>query len=128
MTRRTLEESAFETELRIVTNGESALDYLHRRGAYADARTAPRPDLVLLDLNMPRIDGKRVLEEMRACDDLCRIPVVILTTSQQEEDILRSYDLGCNSFVTKPIEIENFMKTVRGMGTYWLELVLLPPH
>lgn len=126
LTRRSLQEDVIKTDLHIVPNGEAALDYLHQRGAYANVDAAPRPDLVLLDLNMPRIDGRQVLEAMRHDEKLRRIPVVVLTTSRQEEDIIRSYNLGCNSFITKPIEIDNFIQTVRQLGSYWLELVALP--
>jgi CheY-like chemotaxis protein len=127
LTRRALLEDVIKTDLHIVSDGEMALDYLHQRGPFADAATAPRPDLLLLDLNMPRIDGKEVLRQMRSDPGLRRIPVVVLTTSKQEEDIIRSYDLGCNSFITKPVDIDGFIRTVRELGSYWFELVTLPP-
>lgn len=126
LTQRALQEDVLRVDLKIVGNGEQALDYLWHRGAYAESGAAPRPDLVLLDLNMPRIDGKQVLQRMRGDESLRRIPVVILTTSRQEEDILRSYNLGCNSFITKPVEVDAFVRAVRELGTYWFELVTLP--
>lgn len=128
LTRRVLDGDVINTDLRIVSNGEAALDYLHRRGQFADAARAPRPDLMLLDLNMPRIDGKQVLHDMRSSAALRAIPVVVLTTSRQEEDIIRSYNLGCNSFITKPVTIDGFMQTIRQLGSYWFELVTLPEH
>jgi CheY-like chemotaxis protein len=128
LTRRAFQDDVLKADLRIVPNGEAALDYLRRRESFADPEQAPRPDLVLLDLNMPRIGGKQVLREMREDPELRRIPVVVLTTSQQEEDILRSYSLGCNSFVTKPADIDLFIQTIRKLGSYWLELVALPSH
>ena len=127
MTRRALKESKIRNNLYIVENGEEALDYLLRRGRYKDPANSPRPDLLLLDLNMPRIDGKQVLEQMRADPDLRRIAVVVLTTSRQEEDIIRSYDLGCNSFITKPVDMGQFTKVVQTLEQYWFVLVVLSP-
>ena len=126
LTRRALEEDVLRVDLRIVSDGEEALDYLFGRGAYAAAGAAPRPDLILLDLNMPRMNGREVLQTLKKSPELCRIPVVILTTSQQEADILATYDLGCNSYVQKPVDIERFIKVVREMGNYWFEVVTLP--
>jgi CheY-like chemotaxis protein len=128
LARRALQEDVLRTDLHIVSNGEAALDFLHRRGAFAGAVQAPRPDLILLDLNMPRIDGKQVLRHIREDESLRRIPVVVLTTSRQEEDIVRSYDLGCSSFITKPIQIDNFIRVIRELGSYWLELVTPSPR
>lgn len=126
LTRRALEEDVLRVDLRIVSDGEEALDYLFGRGAYAAAGAAPRPDLILLDLNMPRMNGREVLQTLKKSPELCRVPVVILTTSQQEADILATYDLGCNSYVQKPVDIERFIKVVREMGNYWFEVVTLP--
>jgi CheY-like chemotaxis protein len=126
LTRRALEEDVVRVDLRIVGDGEEALDYLNRRGQYADPESSPRPDLMLLDLNMPRLNGREVLHVMKTSPDLCRIPVVVLTTSQQEADILATYDLGCNSYVQKPVDIEQFISVVRKMGNYWFEVVTLP--
>lgn len=127
LTRRALHDDMIKTDLHVVSNGEQALDYLHQRNGYTSG-DAPRPDLVLLDLNMPRIDGREVLRQMRNDASLRRIPVVVLTTSKQEEDIIRSYNLGCNSFITKPVDLNGFVHTVRELGSYWFELVTLPPN
>lgn len=102
------------------------MDFLLRRGDYDKPAAAPRPDLLLLDLNMPKLDGRQVLQQIRKDEGLRSLPVVVLTTSKQEEDIIRSYELGCNSFITKPVGVEAFMRTVRELGSYWFELVTLP--
>ena len=131
LTRRALEEDVVHTDLRIVNDGKEALDYLHREGAFSDPENSPRPDLILLDLNMPRVDGRQVLEQVREDPDISRIPVIALTTSDEEEDVLRSYDLGCKSFIKKPVEIDTFIETIRELQHYWFELVTLPmdnPH
>lgn len=131
LTRRALEDDVVHTDLRIVNDGKEALDYLRREGAFTDPDTSPRPDLILLDLNMPRIDGRQVLERVREDPDISRIPVIALTTSDEEEDVLRSYDLGCKSFIKKPVEIDTFIDTIRELQHYWFELVTLPaesPH
>ncbi len=125
LTRRALQDDIVRADLHVVSDGEEAMDFLYRRGIYS-LTSAPRPDIVLLDLNMPKLDGRQVLARMRSADNLRHIPVVVLTTSQQEEDILRSYHLGCNSFITKPVELESFIKVVRELGHYWFELVALP--
>ena len=125
LTRRALQDDVVKTELRIVSDGEETLEYLFQNGRF-NAQTAPRPDLVLLDLNMPRIDGRTVLERMRAHKPLRNIPVVVLTTSNQEQDIVRSYDIGCNSYITKPVDFNQFVRMIRELDHYWLELVVLP--
>jgi CheY-like chemotaxis protein len=126
LTRRALEQDAIRVDLRIVGDGEEALDYLFRRGPYREAARAPRPDLILLDLNMPKMNGREVLEVLKQSPELCRIPVVVLTTSQQEADIVSTYDLGCNSYVQKPVDLEQFIDVVRKLGMYWFEVVTLP--
>jgi CheY-like chemotaxis protein len=126
LTRRALEEDIVRVDLRIVGDGEQAMDYLFQRGRYAGEEQAPRPDLILLDLNMPRMNGREVLEVLKQEPALCRIPVVVLTTSQQEADILATYDLGCNSYVQKPVDIDQFIDVVRRLGNYWFEVVTLP--
>jgi CheY-like chemotaxis protein len=128
LTRRALEEGAMRNELHIVTDGEAALDYLFRRGKYQNPATSPRPDLLLLDLNMPKVDGRQVLKRVRADTDLRRLAVVVLTTSQHEEDIIRTYDLGANSYITKPLELRQFMQVIQALETYWFQIVVLPPH
>lgn len=127
MTQDALEESRLVNELHFVEDGEELMDYLYRRGKYAELDEAPRPGLILLDLNMPRKDGREALEEMKADPELRRIPVVVLTTSKTEEDILRSYDLGANSFIAKPVQFESLLDVIRTIGKYWFEIVELPP-
>lgn len=126
LTRRSLSHSSLKVDLRIVGDGEQAIEYLFRRGEFEDAQTSPRPDLVLLDLNMPKKNGREVLAEIQQDKELSRIPVVVLTTSQQEADILRSYDLGCNSYIQKPVDLDQFVDSVRKLGSYWLQVVTLP--
>ena len=127
LTRRAFAKAKLSNDLRVVADGEEALDYLLHRGRYANPASAPRPDLMLLDLNMPKLDGREVLRQIRARDDLRRLPVVVMTTSQQEEDILRSYDLGANSYLTKPVSMEQFLRVAEGLDDYWFQLVVLPP-
>lgn len=113
--------------LRFAVDGEDLLDYLRRDGDYADpAVDAPRPGLILLDLNMPRMDGREALAAIKGDEDLRRIPVIVLTTSKAEEDILRTYDLGANSFITKPVTFEGLMDVLRTWTQYWLEIVEIP--
>lgn len=126
LTRRALTHETISAELRIVSDGEEATDYLFRRGQYQNPESSPVPDLILLDLNMPKKNGREVLEELRKDNRLSRVPVVVLTTSEQEADILRSYDLGCNSYIQKPVDIDQFTKAVRRLGRYWFEVVTLP--
>jgi CheY-like chemotaxis protein len=128
LTRRALEEGKIRHELHIVQDGEEALDYLFRRGKYQNPLTSPQPDLLLLDLNMPKIDGRQVLKRIRADADLRRLAVVVLTTSQQEDDVLRTYDLGANSYITKPVELQRFMQVIQTLETYWFQIVVLSPH
>lgn len=122
-----LEESRVVNDLRFVEDGEELLDYLYHRGRYADADSSPTPGLILLDLNMPRKDGREALREIKNDRDLRRIPVVVLTTSKAEEDIYRTYDLGANSFITKPVSFEGLVAVMRDIGRYWIEIVELPP-
>ena len=123
LTKEALKESNMLNALHVVVDGVEALAFLHREGDYADA---PRPDLILLDLNMPRKDGREVLAEIKADEDLARIPVVILTTSQAEEDVVRSYDLHANCYITKPVDLEQFIKVVTMIEGFWLSMVKLP--
>jgi CheY-like chemotaxis protein len=123
LAREAMRDSKIRNVLHHVTDGEEALAFLRRQGAYADA---PRPDLVLLDLNLPRKDGREVLAELKADDDLKRIPVVILTVSSADEDILRAYELHANCYITKPIDLGQFLKVVRSIEDFWLSIVKLP--
>jgi len=128
LTRRALEQSRIRNDLYIVEDGEEALDYLLRRGRYEDPASSPKPDLMLLDLNMPKMDGKQLLKQMRADPNLRRIPVVALTTSQQESDIIRTYDLGANSYIVKPVDMDQFINAIKILKDYWFQIVVLPPR
>jgi len=121
-----LQESRVANDLHCVEDGEELLDYLYRRGKYADPKDSPRPGLILLDLNMPRLDGREALKEIKSDSDLRRIPVVVLTTSQAEEDIFRTYDLGVNSFITKPVSFDGLVTVMKTLQQYWFEIVELP--
>lgn len=128
LTREAFRESRLANEFHTVEDGEELMDYLHRRGPYAHLNGAPLPGLILLDLNMPRKDGREALQEIKSDPHLRRIPIVVLTTSKAEEDILRSYDLGVNSYVTKPVTFSSLVELVRVLGRYWFEVVELPPE
>lgn len=123
---KAFEASRLVNDLRFVEDGEELVDYLQHRGDYADAQAAPRPGLILLDLNMPRKDGREALKEIKNDANLRDIPVVILTTSKDEEDILRSYNLGANSYITKPVTFEGLCDVMKSLGKYWFEIVELP--
>jgi two-component system response regulator len=127
LTRVAFEKSNVMTELVVVGDGAEALDYLFKTGAYADRDPAIMPQVVLLDLNLPRIDGLGVLRRMRADERCKRLPVVVLTTSNQEKDIIASYDLGANSYVRKPVDFAQFAESARQLGLYWLRLNEPPP-
>jgi CheY-like chemotaxis protein len=126
LTKEALEENRLTNDLRFVEDGEELLDYLNRRGTYADRAQSPRPGLILLDLNMPRKDGREALQEIKGDPRLREIPVVILTTSKADEDIHRSYALGANSYITKPVTFAGMVEMTRTLGRYWFELVELP--
>ena len=125
MTKEALVDAKMGNELHVVSNGEEALAFLFQQGEYAEA---PRPGLILLDLNLPRVDGREVLARIKAEEELRRIPVVVLTTSEAEEDILRSYDLHANAYVTKPVDFEAFVKVVRKVDEFYFNVVRLPPR
>lgn len=124
LARVALENGKLKNNLYVVDDGEKAMAFLRREGDYADM---PRPDLILLDLNLPKKDGREVLAEIKADESLKRIPVVILTTSAAEEDILKSYNLHANCYITKPIDLAQFIHVVRSIETFWLSVVVLPP-
>jgi CheY-like chemotaxis protein len=126
LTKEALAESRLVNDLRFVENGEELMDYLQRRGAFAGPGAAPRPGLILLDLNMPKKDGREALAEIKSDPELRQIPIVILTTSKAEEDIFRSYDLGVSSFITKPVTFEGLVEIMKVLGRYWFEIVELP--
>ena len=120
------EASRLANDLRFVEDGEELLDYLHQRGTYAPPSNPPRPGLILLDLNMPKKDGREAIKEIKADPHLRQIPIVVLTTSRAEEDIYRSYELGVSSFVVKPVTFESLVEVVKTLGKYWFEIVELP--
>jgi chemotaxis family two-component system response regulator Rcp1 len=124
LTLEALKRSKLYSSIDNVENGEEALAYLRRQGKYANA---PLPDLILLDLNMPRKDGRETLDEIKSDPELRRIPVVILTTSSSEADVLKSYDLGANCFITKPVDLAQFMKVIHETESFWFAVVKLPP-
>ena len=125
LTREAFEESRLLNELRFVEDGEEAMDYLKRRNAYRVPETSPRPGLILLDLNMPKKNGHEVLEEIKIDPELRRIPVIIMTTSDVDYDVAQSYDLGANSYITKPVTFDGLVKVVQNINHYWLEIVTL---
>ena len=128
LTREAFEEARLANELRFVEDGVELLDYLNRRGKYSDPASSPRPGIILLDLNMPRKDGREALEELKADPRFRAIRVIILTTSKAEEDIIRSYNLSAASYITKPVTFESLVDVVRTLGKYWLEIVELPEN
>jgi CheY-like chemotaxis protein len=126
MTVEALRESRLGNDVRTTRDGEELMDYLFRRGDYVEPADAPAPGLILLDLNMPKKDGREALAEIKADRDLRLIPVIVLTTSKAEEDIFRSYDLGVNSFITKPVTFAGLVESMKVLSQYWLEIVELP--
>ena len=128
LTRDALAESRLANDLHFVEDGEELLDYLHQRGKFSDPQSSPRPGLILLDLNMPRKDGREALRDIKSDPSFRHIPVVVLTTSKAEEDIYRTYDLGVNSFITKPVTFDGLVDVMRALGRYWFEIVELPPN
>ncbi len=126
LTKEACEEARLANPLHFVEDGEQLMDYLHRRGEYAELSQYPLPGLILLDLNMPKKDGREALAEIKADPELRRIPIVVLTTSKSEEDILRTYDLGVNSFIVKPVTFESLVEVVKTLARYWLGIVELP--
>jgi CheY-like chemotaxis protein len=126
MTISALRERRIANDIRCVGDGEELCDYLFQRGAYADAHDAPKPGLILLDLNMPKKDGREALAEIKADATLRSIPVVVLTTSRGDEDVTRTYDLGVNSFITKPVTFDGLVQAMDAFSRYWLEIVELP--
>jgi CheY-like chemotaxis protein len=126
LTIEALKENRLGNDIRTTRDGEELMDYLLRRGAYADPASAPAPGLILLDLNMPKKDGREALAEIKSNETLRKIPVIVLTTSKAEEDIFRSYDLGVNSFVTKPVTFAGLAESMKVLSQYWFEIVELP--
>ena len=125
LTREAFKQGRIDNDLHTVSDGSDALDFLHQRGEYEDA---PRPDLVLLDLNLPRKDGEEVLADLKDDPQLQSIPVIVLTSSRAEEDIARSYELHANAYLTKPVDPDEFIETVRAFEKFWFSVVRLPPE
>ena len=121
-----LTECRLANDLRFVENGEELLDYLRRRGKFSQVADSPRPGLILLDLNMPKKDGREALKEIKADPELRKIPVVVLTTSKADTDIGRIYELGANSFISKPVSFDSLVEMMKVLGRYWFEIVELP--
>ena len=124
LAKEALKESKLKNELHIVGDGMDAMDFMYQRGKF---KNAPRPDLILLDLNLPKKDGREILAEIKTDENLKRIPVVILTISKAEEDILKTYNLHANCYITKPLDLDQFMKVVKSIEDFWLTIVKLPP-
>ena len=125
LTREALKEGKVYSNLHTVKDGVEAMEFLRRQGKF---KGVPRPDIILLDLNLPKKDGREVLEEIKTDEELKRIPVVVLTTSKAEEDVLRTYNLHANCYVTKPVDLEKFMVVVKSIDIFWLTVVTLPPN
>lgn len=126
LTKKAFELNRVGNDLRFVEDGEDLLDYLYHRGKYEGGAGAPRPGIILLDLNMPRLDGREALEVIKRDPTLRRIPVVVMTTSEADQDIARSYDLGANSYVTKPVTFESLAQVIKALDQYWFDIVALP--
>jgi two-component system, response regulator len=126
ITQKALEENRVANPLVVVEDGEQLMDYLNRKGSFAGYPSVPQPCFILLDLNMPKMDGREALKAIKSDEKLKRIPVVILTTSKAEEDILKSYHTGANSYITKPVTFQGLVTVIRSLKTYWLEIVDLP--
>lgn len=128
LARDAFAESKLSNTLTFVEDGVELLDYLRRRGRYADPALSPKPGVILLDLNMPRMDGREALAEIKGDEDLRHLPVIIMTTSDVDKDILQSYNLGANSYITKPVTFEGLVEVVRNFDSYWFQIVALPPE
>ena len=126
LAREAFQEARLANDLRLVSDGEELMDYLFRRGDFTDPSTSPRPGLILLDLNMPKKDGREALQEIKNNVSFRTIPVIVMTTSKADEDVIRSYDIGANSYITKPVTFEKLVEIMRAIGQYWFEIVELP--
>ncbi len=127
MTEKALRKNRVINPVLFLQDGEELMEYLKRKGRFSDPQISPRPCFILLDLNMPKMDGRKALLFVKADPELKKIPVVVLSTSSAEEDILRSYNLGANSFITKPVNFDGLVTTMESLKNYWLEIVELPP-
>ena len=126
LTKRSIKKHMLNCDLRIVADGESAMDYLRHHGVYVSLDDSPKPDIIVLDLNMPKMDGRQVIQEMKSNPELANIPIIVFTTSSYKKDISESYKLGCNSFITKPANAHEFMNVIKEICSYWFNLVTLP--
>ncbi|GMT41945.1 MAG: two-component system response regulator [bacterium] len=126
ITRRALEDAKVKNDLHVVGDGVEAMEYLRRQGKYSDSASSPRPDLLLLDINMPKMDGKQVLEKIKGDEELRTIPVVMLTTSSHERDVIKSYHLGVNAYILKPVDIGQFVAVLKNLEEFWFMMVVLP--
>lgn len=126
ITQRAFEKGMLKNNLYVVRDGEEALDFLYHRGQYTDERKSPRPDLILLDINLPRVTGIDVLKTLKTDPDLKRIPVTMLTVSDKHEDVVRSFDLGVNSYITKPVDFNKFVEAIKAHHFYWTVITELP--
>ena len=126
ITRRAFKKGNIANPFHVVRDGEEAMEFLRHTGRYSDGAEAPRPGLILLDLNLPRLDGREVLQTIKNDPELRRIPVVVLTTSSEEADVLGCYDQGANTFITKPVEFDKFLQAVTTIGKYWLSIAVIP--
>lgn len=127
ITRKAFAKGQLKSELKVVRDGEEALDYLHNRGRFRDDAMFPRPGMILLDLNLPKVGGLEVLQQIKEDAHLRSIPVVVMTVSEREEDVIRSYDLGANTYIHKSVAFEDFMKVVNAIEEYWIVIATLPP-
>ncbi len=127
LVKEAFEENHLANDIRFVNDGEELMDYLHRRNKFSDPSQSPYPDLILLDLNMPKKDGREALKEIKQDKKFRQIPIVVLTTSKAEEDIVKTYDLGVNSYISKPVTFDGMSKVVKTLDQYWFQIVKLPP-
>lgn len=128
ITRRAFAKGRVSSELVVVRDGEEAIEYLHHRGKYRDPASSPRPGMILLDLNLPKVGGMEVLQHIKNDAGLRIIPVIVLTVSEREQDVVRSYELGVNTYIQKPIEFETFQRVITAVHEYWTLIATLPPH
>lgn len=127
ITQRALAKGKIRNELYVARDGQEALDYLYRQGKFSDPAASPRPGMILLDLNLPKVDGLSILKRIKDDPSLKSIPIIVLTVSPREEDILRSYDLGVNTYIQKPVEFESFLRVIHAIHEYWIMIASLPP-
>jgi CheY-like chemotaxis protein len=128
LTQRAFQQAGLPHDLRVVRDGDEALAYLHREGAYKATETAPRPDVILLDLNLPRMGGHELLREVKQDSRFKQVPIIVLTTSERPDDVRLAYDAGANAYLLKPVEFSRFTEVIGQLGKFWLETVELPPE